>query len=795
MSHYDLDRLAFRDFLERIAAGTYTPRGERLTVEYTPLQDLKSVLDRQQVHSELARTLDGDHRPPFAPIPDVESVLTAMSKSGSILEGELLWDMRTTLEALDGIGRYFTGGGKTALPSFVEQYGLSSTYRTELDELDKALEPGGIVRDDATDELARLRNRLKKLEVGIREQARTIAERWFREGWAQEPEPVFREGRHLVAVRSDSRGRTKGVAFDRSRSGQTVFVEPEEVSEAGLELRQLRRDEQQEVERILGRLTGICASRSEDIDTDLDRLAVLDAAQAAIRCTEAGPMALPAVGEGGSLLLQDARHPLLASTHGPENVVPLTLVLEEGTRTLVISGPNSGGKTVALQTVGLCAALALCGMPVPAGEGSRIPFVDSIHVDMGDEQSLEADLSTYTARLGRLRSMLRQAGDGKLCLIDEAGAGTDPGQGAALAISILERLTGENAFVVCATHDGRIKTHAAQAPGMANGRMIFSEQALTPTYEFRSGEPGRSFAFEIAERSGIPAELVERARQMVGRAENELEDALQQAGLMRERAEKLLLEAEIDARKASQERLEYESLASDLARDAEEERRSAAEEALEMVREARRRIESVVREIRESNAAPPAIRKARQSVSELAEKAEKQLRSVDETGGGSDLHLRAGDEVYLTNLQRPAVVQSVGAQRVRVRAGSLSLDVAREDIAPVDTTAPDSGDDRAESRPERPAGIRVPLKSVPQTLEIVGQRADEARQTLEKYLDDAILAGLEDVSVIHGTGRGVLRRVVEEVLANHISVEEYGLDADVPGGTGVTRVRLKGSTA
>ncbi len=795
MSHYDLDRLAFRNFLERIAAGTYTPRGKRLVEECTPAPDLKAVQERQEVHSEIARTLEGDDRPPFEPVPDLDSILSALTKPGVILEGDQLWDMRTAIAVLEMIGKYFAGSGKALLPSFVKQYGFPSRYGLELKELDGALEQGGMVRDDATPALERLRNRLRKQEEKIRTLARSIAERLFREGWAQEPEPVLREGRHVIAVRSDARSRVQGVALDRSRSGQTVFIEPQEISEAGLEVKQLRRDEEQEVVRILAHLSSLCATRSDEIDADLDRLAVIDAAQAAMRCSDAGPMMLPAVGDGGTLELHEARHPLLASTHGPQQVVPLTLSLEDGSRTLVISGPNSGGKTVALQTVGLCIALALCGLPIPAGEGSRIPFIDHIHVDIGDEQSLEADLSTFTARLIRLRAMLEQAEEGKLCLIDEAGAGTDPGQGAALAIAVLERLTFEDAFVVCATHDGRIKTHAAQASGMINGRMIFSEKALTPTYEFRSGEPGRSFAFEIAERSGLPADLVSQARDLLGTAENDLEDALRQAGEMREDARKLRREAETDSRRAGEERRKYESLANELAADAELERRVAAEQAREIVKEARRSIEGLVREIRESNAAPAAIRKAHQTIAEIARNAEDQATKAVGGRGDPDAPLQEGDEVYLVSLERPAIVQSVGGRRVRVRAGSLSLDVARDDIEPIAEKGahrPGRGKIEAASGPPGSGGVRTPLKSVSQTLDIIGQRADEARQTLEKYLDDAILAGLENIAVIHGSGRGVLRRVVEEVLKNHSSVEEYGLDTRAPGGTGVTRVRLKG---
>ncbi len=763
-------------------------------VEYYPAIDLTAVLDRQSVHAEVSRVLHGDTQLPFTQIPEIEGILSALSKPGSTLTGEQLWDLRSALEGLEAAGGFFAGGGSELLPSFVEQYGSISRYKRELKELDNSLEPGGPVRDGATPILANLRKQIRKKQERLRTLAHSIAEKWHRDGVAQEPEPVFREGRHVVAVRSDSRGRADGAALDRSRTGQTIFVEPREVSEAGLELKELLRDEEQEVEKILARLTAICAEREADIDIDLDRLAQLDAAQAVMRFSGAGSIALPSVSENGTLHLKDARHPLLAVTIGPDRVIPLTLTLENGNRTLVISGPNSGGKTVALQTVGFCTSLALCGLPIPAGEESQIPFVDAIHVDIGDEQSLEDDLSTFTARLKRLRAMLKPSDAGKLCLIDEVGSGTDPAQGAALAISILDHLSAENAYVVCATHDGRIKTHAAQSDRMINGRMIFSEKALEPTYEFRSGEPGRSFAFEIAERSGLPHDLVIRARELMGSAENELEDALRQAVRIRDEAESLLLQAEKDSRVAERNRKEYETLAGELERDAQKKRAVAAGEAGEIVRDARRRIEGLVREIRESGASAAAIKKAREEIKELnVSFVEAQ---VERDASGEDYH--EGDEVYLLSLERAAVVQSVGTSRVRVNTGSLMLDVAREDIRPASaggSALQKQEAARKKSAPAAPRGISTPFKSVSSRIELIGQRADEARTALEKYLDDAILAGHLEVSVIHGSGRGVLRRVVEEVLRKNISVEDFGLNSDEPGGIGVTRVRLKGGEA
>jgi DNA mismatch repair protein MutS2 len=787
LGEYHLDRLDFPALLSVMARGTYSPRGRRLLEELRPAADLEEVHERQEVQAEVTRHAVGESRIPLADLPDVDDLLSRLKKPGAELEGERLWDLRMVVRTVDEVGAFLKDRAPDAFPVFSRRFGAVGRYADELGRLDAALEPGGVVRDGATPELARLRKLLKRQEGRLRQLAHDIATRWYAEGIAQEPEPVLRDGRHVIAVRSEGRSRANGFAVDRSRTGQTLFIEPQELSEAALELKDTRRQEEQEVERILAELSGMCAIRSHDLDDDLDRLAVLDVGQAASRYADAGPLHIPTVEEGCPLDLARARHPLLAASHGVDKVVPLTLTLGTSERTLVISGPNSGGKTVALQTTGLCTAMALAGLPIPADEGSRIPFVDSILADIGDEQSLQADLSTFTAHLKRLRTMIEGREQRKLCLIDEAGSGTDPAQGAALATSILERLTAEQAYVLCTTHNGRVKDHAAAADGMANGRMVFSRESLTPTYEFQHGEPGRSFAFEIAARAGFPGEVVERAKTLLDPVENRLEALQQEAEAARERLDGLEQDAISDRKTAARERREYERLRAELDAESDQLRRKAASEAEELVADARRRIEQVIRDIRETQAERASIRSAHQVVEELQQGVAEQKPPAEPAGMPG-----IGGEVYVIPLDRNAVIESIAGRRIRVRSDGLSIEVAPEDLKPA--TAPQR-DAVGGTRPRRsPAGgVRVPLKQVSDRIELIGCRVEEARALLEKFLDDAILAGLEHASVIHGVGTGALRNAVAEVLAEHPSVEGFDLDRETPGGHGVTLVQLRGA--
>ncbi|MFO7767709.1 MAG: Smr/MutS family protein [bacterium] len=794
MNEPDLARLGYHDVLIRMARGTFTPRGSRRLNALRPAEDAPEVHRRQQVHAEAARRASGDERIPLREIPGLDPLLKRLRKPGVVLEGPELWDIRLGMGLLDELGAY-QSSHRQGLEVFTREHGTFARYGREVKRLDGALEQGGGVRDDATPELARLRRRIRSLENSMRSLAASIAQRWAEEGWAQEPEPVLREGRLVVAVRSDATGQTPGAAVDRSRSGQTLFIEPAELSEAGLELKETLREEALEVERILADLTAMCSGRAADIDGDLDRAAVLDLVQATSRWSEAGPSSLPEVAADLELRIRRARHPILAATHGWEEVVPLSLRLDPEHRTLVISGPNAGGKTVALQTVGLTAAMAQAGLPVPADEDTRFPFLEQIFVDIGDEQSVEADLSTFTAHIKRIEPMLAARGASRLCLIDEAGAGTDPAQGAALSMAVLERLTADGAWTVCTTHNGRIKQGAAQAEGMLNGRMVFSGESLTPTYEFVPGEPGRSFAFEIAERAGLESGIVRRGREFLDPAEMDLERALREAEDLRDRLQRAEREAAEEHRKAGGERQRYEALRSELEEHREQARREAEREARQMVKETRRRIEHLVKELRESRAGTSQVKEAHRELQRLEEEhpGEEELPAQERE---VPFEVRPGEEVYVRNLKRPATVESVDGARARVQAGSLNLDVAVEQLEPL-AAARERG--RTGSRSGTGSGsgggggVSVPVKDVSDRLELIGMRTGPARRELEKFLDDALLADLKEIIIIHGVGTGALRNMVAEVLESHPGVASHGLDTESYGGDGVTRARLEGA--
>ncbi len=785
MDRFHLDRLDFGLWLERIAAGCHTPRGGVWLIGLRPAAGHPEVVERQTVMGEVGRLGDGEGRLPLEVIPDVDPLLKRLTHAGAMLEPVELWDLLTVLRLVERLAVWFLKGGSGRLPGFCARYGATVRYAPLIADLDGALEDPGQVRDDATPELARVRRRIRGLKERWRRRAGEVAAGWHQQGWAQEAEPVLREGRFVVAVRADQRGRVPGVAIDRSRTGQTFFVEPTELSDLFLELREAEHEEEQELHRILASLSARVAERTDDLDADLDRVAVLDAAHAAMGFAGAGPLHLPEVDPDGDLELHTARHPLLALRLGPERVVPLDLTLPASTRTLVVSGPNSGGKTVMLQTVGLCAALAQCGLPIPADEGSRLPLLGAVLVDIGDEQSIEADLSTFTAHLRRLQTMLTDLPGERLCLIDEAGAGTDPAQGAALAIAVLERLSELGAWTVCTTHNGTIKEYAAAAPSMRNGRMVFSGESLNPTYEFLPGAPGRSFAFEIATRTGLDDRVVARARDLLDPDARRLEEVLLESEERLSELQRQQTAAATERRRAENERRRLERLATEQEAATAGARARAQREAEDLLAESRRRLEATIRELREAQADRPSIEEARRTLRQVGQRLST-LQSAAPPPLISDWAPAEGEPVWVGSLDRQGTVQSTQGRRVRISTQGITLEVDLADLQPV---AP--GQEQV-AAPRRGGAVRSPLKTVPDQLELIGCRAEEARDRLEKYLDDALLAGKSQVRIVHGVGAGVLRRVVDEVLREHPEVVEHGLDRGNPGGIGVTLVRLRG---
>ncbi|MCK4728721.1 MAG: Smr/MutS family protein, partial [Desulfobacterales bacterium] len=606
----------------------------------------------------------------------------------------------------------------------------------------------------------------------------TLLDRLWRKGVLQERLITMRQGRWVLPVKENHRHRIKGVLHDQSASGATLFIEPLETLELNNQVRRLEADEGHEIEKVLRRLTDLVRANRADLEQNLEVLVRLDCIHAMALASRELNQHERALDTRGFLNIKEARHPLLAlrkDTGSP--VVPLDLSVGEGFNTLVITGPNAGGKTVALKTVGLLALMVSCGLHIPADPDSQMPVFKRIFAHVGDAQSIEMDLSTFSAHLEGLKAIVDEAASGDLVLIDEIGTGTDPQEGAALAMAVTEVLTSRGVLTLVTTHQGALKAFAHQTPGVANGSMAFDSKTLTPTYKFRPDIPGSSYALEIAKRMGLTDTIITRSRSLMGRQAHRLEDLILQ--LQDQIEENEQLERGLEAERLVLEGLakRYQEKNDHLAQEARQLRRKAAEEASAIIKQANAAVEKAIRTVREKSATRQAIHEARALIREEKETLRKELEATSFDGESRQEDqipgdVLAGNRVYWT---RGGVVVSVlsaedATGHVLIASGNLKARVPKAEL----TRA--KGLEKA--TPGLHSHVAVPFPDEVRTeIDIRGIQVDEALGAVDKFVNDALLAGLREVRIIHGVGTGALRNSVIPFLKEHPLVQ-----ATLPGG-------------
>jgi DNA mismatch repair protein MutS2 len=645
------------------------------------------------------------------------------------------------------------------------------------------------MRDEASGALRRLRRELRGAQgelVQLLERAMAKLEPHQR---VTDMSVTVRNGRYVIPVRREGRAALGGIVHDESATRGTVFVEPPAAIEFGNRIRALEAEEREEVERILAELTESIRPLRDDMIASLEALVALDVLYARARFAEelgCAPAGFVPAQKG--FALRDARHPLLLARGGA--VVPFDLEMAASERTLLLSGPNTGGKTVLLKAVGLISALAQSGIPAPVGAESRIPIFDDCFADIGDEQSIQASLSTFSAHLRNLGEILAKATAESLVLIDELGSGTDPAEGAALGGAILDALTARGVFTIATTHLGALKLLATENAGVVNGSLQFDSVALAPTYRLIKGIPGRSYGLSIARRLELPEEVLERAESRLSTGERDvaalLGDLQTREARLAEREEKVDFDASRAA--ARLERIEERDLA---LREAERSlERRAREDARRLLLEGRGEIERTVRELREQGAASTA-REARRRVEELAaahaaeiERLDREDRPVRRAPAATGGAMAVGDTVEMETLEgRTGQIVELRNDQAIVAVGALKMTVPVSSLSTVSRAV-----ERAAARTETYAAL--PDVDVSTEIDVRGMRVDEMELAVQRALDAAIGADLHVMRIIHGKGTGALRERVDELLRADRRVREHRVGAWNEGGTGVTIAEL-----
>jgi DNA mismatch repair protein MutS2 len=649
-----------------------------------------------------------------------------------------------------------------------------------VDEADRALEADGSVKDGASPALKAIRRDIRAARTALRERAEKLVG-----DLGADSHSTMMGGRHVLVVPRGKVRKGSGLVHGASQTGGSLYLEPVALLELNNELETRLADETEEIQRILAALSETVRRLAPEILANADAIERLDGVRARAAFAERFGCVAPEVSTRGRLRLVRARHPLLTlaleRAGALDRQVPLDLTLEPSRRVLVITGPNAGGKTVAIKTVGLSVLLLQCGLPVPCAHGSELPVFDQVFADIGDEQSMESSLSTFTSHLGNLDEMSRRANAGTLCLIDEIGDGTDPDEGAAIAVATLERLLASKAAVIASTHYGRIKTFALETDGVANASMAFEDEAARPLYRLLEGIAGRSRGIDTARRVGFDPAVVERAQQVLGSESFRLEAALARleesfAALERERATLSAERAELErVLAASREKERSYSLTK------KEASRRALREAEEMLAQTRRDIEEIVRSLRERGADRGVIRESRARVEKLMD--DVRLKAEPEASATPLARAAVGDRVSLSptgapsgvvvEVDRKDAVVEIGGKRVRARIGRLYAAAAGPEAAP-----------RAE--------VHVQYEPVAATeVSVRGMDRESAVEEVSRFVDRALLTGLHEVKIVHGLGEGILGRAVREFLSRDPRVATVRPGDPMEGGMGVTFATLR----
>jgi DNA mismatch repair protein MutS2 len=796
-SEATLARLEWPRLLELAAAQAATARGaEALRALAFPATHA-GVRERLAHTSEARRLVDAGAEPPFGGVADLRGAVAELARGRTLAARELA-EILATLEAAARIRSALAGNAEQA-PGLAALAATLPDLRALARELAAVVTSAGEVREDASADLRRLRRRVRELEGEIeRAMARHLRDPDV-QAHLQDSFATFREHRPVLPIRADARQRVRGIVHDVSSSGTTVFIEPEDVVEAGNRLRIAQTELAREVERLLADLSRQAREAAPELDAQGATLEALDAALARGRLSRRAGAREPEIAAGAALDLRGLRHPLLLLEAGlaPEDVVPNDVALADGALCLVISGPNAGGKTVAAKAVGLAALSLRAGLHVACDEGSALPIVDAVFAEIGDEQDLRAGLSTFSARMANLAAVVAQADESSLVIADEIGEGTEPGEGAALAQAILEALVARGALVLATTHFNRLKELAGSDPRFANASAEFDPDTLLPTFRIHLGQPGSSGAMWAAERMGLDHAVVERARDLMDREDSRLEALTRGLSELRQELEAERRVALRMREESETARAEYEARLAVL-RNAREQALAAMKADLETAfTRARAEIAHVVRSLQRGDAAPgPAANQAQAELSRIRARTESVERAERATlaeaavprAEVADAALVAGARVELAGVRQPALVLEPPDKRGRlaVRVGAARTVVGRERVVRV------LGAEPAKARAAANVSVQREVPDEPSSLDcdLRGLRVDEALERADAALQRLLGRGGGRVTFIHGHGTGALRDAIRSWLRGIRGVEKFEPGGPREGGNGVTVATL-----
>lgn len=793
-------KIGFDTVRQLLSEACISPLGKAYVgkIRFSENFDLIDKLIRQT--DEMKQILEQGEGFPSQNYIDTTPYLRKAEIEGMALTKEEFFDIKTSLTTIRQCLLFFEKQEEGLFPILS---GYAETIKVEkqiIQSIDAIIDDRGLVRENASPELQQIRRRLLAAQSSVRRTLDSVLKSAKQSGWVgDEVSLTIRNGRMVIPLAAEHKRKIKGFIHDESSTGQTIFIEPADVLESNNEIRGLEYEEIREIHRILVQLTNVLRPYLPDLHKAYQFLGLMDFVRAKAKLALSMNAIRPEFKKTQVVKWNNARHPLLYLSFQKQQkkIVPLKVELTENKRILIISGPNAGGKSVALKTIGLIQYMFQCGLLIPVEENSTVGIFQNLFIDIGDEQSLENDLSTYSSHLTNMRQFLIRSNKKTLFLIDEFGTGTEPGLGGAIAEAILEELTESGAFGVINTHYTNLKILANRTPGLVNGAMRFDGQQLEPLYELEIGKPGSSFAFEISRKIGLPDKIIKRAKEKLGKQQVDFEKLLKELEIEKRVFSEKNIEAGIKERKLSQQLAEYTALKIQLENNQKKILNDAKQKAKDLIEETNQRIEKTIKEIKEKKAEKEKTKEVREDLKKFASKALQIQKTevapvTDNEWEKEDGDIIPGAYVRIKNQTTVGQVLNIKGKEAEIRIGDLKSTVKINRLEKVSSKTFKEVSGEKKTRINT-GGLNLNEKHMQFSfnLDIRGKRGEEALTEVDRLINDAMMLGYEELRVVHGKGDGILRTLIRNHLRGYNQVAGFQDEHPDRGGAGVTIVKMK----
>ena len=793
MNQKALETLEYKKIIAQLKREMGSAASAKLADELTPLTSEKIIKEELRSTTEAVDLIVRKGPLPTGGLYDIREALLLAKKGGSLTMRQLL-EVQNVLGISSEVVAFMHDDALPELKYIGEMVDLIVEFTALEKEISRCILTEDEMADNASPKLKDIRRSIHQQNQAIKNKLSRIITSSSNKTYLQDAIVTMRDGRYVIPVKQEYRSFFPGMVHDQSKGGATLFIEPQGVVELNNKLRELEVEEQLEIARILAELSSRVAEHYREIRSNLKLLTKLDFIMAKGKLSCKMHASEPKIDADGELKLISARHPLIEY----KKAVPVDIRIGGDYRTLIITGPNTGGKTVSLKTAGLLVMMAQSGLHIPASHASTLPIFGEVFADIGDEQSIEQSLSTFSSHMKNIVSIIDKASYDSLVLVDELGAGTDPTEGAALAIAILERFYDSGALTMATTHYNELKKYALATSGVENAAMEFDVETLTPTYRLLIGVPGKSNAFEISKKLGLSESVIERASEHIKHGDMEFENVISSI--------------EDDKRKAAADRLDAESMRAEIEerlKKLEEKEKAVSEKRADIIAEAKREARELLRETKSAvkdvqkdlrrlqksgahtNLNTGALEKSRRKINEAEDLvSEKVVKQVNSEPVSADT-LKIGDRVKLLTIGQNGTILSLPDEKgnLMINIGALKVKARLQDLMLIN-----EGKDRkpqAKSSSKYGSLLRSKSSSVSASINVMGKNLEDALADVEKYLDDVYMAGLDMVSIIHGRGGGILKDGIRQMLKRKKYVDSYGAASYNDGGEGVTVVRMK----